>query len=69
MPFVLFACFRRTDVLEKSTRGRAELPEIAPRLREAKIAIGAASHFTCVRIILTIIFPKTNRADLKTSAL
>jgi hypothetical protein len=50
------------------TRGSEPLI-VESALRETEVAIRAARHLVSVSVILTVILPEANRADLECSAL
>ncbi len=59
-----FILSRRSDFGDEPVIARSEFGEILPGLRQRKASIRAASHFIGIVVVLAIIFPETDRANL-----
>jgi hypothetical protein len=60
-----FAQGRWTHILVKSFVNRAKSPEVCTRGSQAQSPVGSTEHVVRVLITLTVVFPKTHRANLE----
>jgi hypothetical protein len=63
-----FFLSRRANVLKEAALTSSELSKVATRLRKTEVAIRAAADLISVLIILSIVFPKADFANLESSA-